>query len=92
MDLARECGRTQVHLGNPENAEGFRGCWSPLPAAADFIHGLLLLPPAVSAGELCQFGHAPFNGQIGHRGAVFNPGLVIPPGEHQLLLALEVVG
>ena len=29
------------HLGNPENAEGFRGCRSLHPAAADCLHSLL---------------------------------------------------
>ena len=29
----------------PENAEGFRGCQSPHPAAADFFHSLLAAHP-----------------------------------------------
>ena len=29
----------------PENAEGFRGCRSPHPAAADFIHSQLEVTP-----------------------------------------------
>ncbi len=41
MAPARGCGRRIVHLGNTGNAEGFRGCRSPQPAAADFLHSLL---------------------------------------------------
>ena len=39
--LPANAGDQQPTRATPENAEDFRGCWSPLPAAADFVHGLL---------------------------------------------------
>ena len=37
------------HLGLPANAEGFRGCRSPPPAAADYFHSLLTRVSLVNA-------------------------------------------
>jgi len=41
----------------PENAEGFRGCRSPLPAAADFIQSLLAVPSPGLQATVVLVGH-----------------------------------
>jgi hypothetical protein len=50
MALARKCGRSPVHLGNTRKRQRFRGCQSPLRAAADYFHRQLCLALVTDEG------------------------------------------